>query len=120
MPWEMGDKGKGKIAKEPHKKRKLVHSSDLPSMKFGTIVSHFAKVASPSPKLMESIVKVVKVEMVRQVNEEVASEEAEASEPTEKVQKERTSRKSWRFLAGQDDNDGDATTRSSHCNCQLL
>lgn len=57
---------------EPHKKRKLVHSSGSSTIKFGTILSYSGKANPPSQKLMESTMKAVKVEMVRRAEDKEA------------------------------------------------
>lgn len=96
-------KGKGKAHEDPHKKRKLVHSSGS-SGSFGTTMSHSDKSISFQPKLMESFLKVVKIEAIWRVKEEEAREEtvreAEIVEALSKPRPARTPRKSISCLVG--------------------
>lgn len=80
------EKGKGdkenEVSEKPPKNKKLSHSN-YNSSKFGTIVDHFSKPATPlAPICNEALMKEIKVEAMHRDNEETKREEEQASKAT--------------------------------------
>lgn len=98
------DKRNGKVFEDPHKRRKLTHSSNSSTAKFRTAMSHSNKADPLLPKLMNSAMKAVKVEMVRKAEQEEAVKEVvEVSKTPKKAPPARTVGNVGRFLRGQDE-----------------